>query len=323
MFFSIIIPVYNAEISLNRCLYSVLSQTFDDFEVIVIDDGSQDKSHEIYKAFAKQDARVKYIYQKNKGVSSARNRGLETAKGDYICFVDSDDFISSTYLETLHKVITENLYDVVFFGYNVIDQTENVINQCIPVIRPDESEVILSLSEQNMFGYTWIKCCSRKIIGETAFPEEMSLFEDEVFTCSVLEKTKTIGSIPAAIYNYVKGGKNVLTNKIHNDYCILSDTVFAGWEHLLDKSPVHEQFLQNKANYFVKRCTYYGFEQDINFNDYFKSLLNTRFFLVHTDATLADRIIEKKKWKTLRLISLLYNIKNRLYSLLKKDGVQQ
>ncbi|MBR6239423.1 MAG: glycosyltransferase family 2 protein [Clostridia bacterium] len=66
MFFSIIIPVYNAEISLNRCLYSVLSQTFDDFEVIVIDDGSQDKSHEIYKAFAKQDARVSIYTKKTK-----------------------------------------------------------------------------------------------------------------------------------------------------------------------------------------------------------------------------------------------------------------
>ncbi len=321
MFFSFIIPVYNAEVTLNKCLSSILSQTFNDFEVIVIDDGSQDQSSNIYTALAKKDARLKYIYQNNNGVSSARNIGLKKAKGDYICFVDSDDFVSPNYLKTLYKTLIEQLYEVVFFGYNIIDQNGKVIGQHFPAIDTNEPDVLLRLSEQDLFGYTWIKCYSRKIIRETVFLEDMSLFEDEIFTCSVLKKAKHIGFISTAIYNYVICGKNMLTNRTHNDYCILSDVLFTKWESLLDKTPSHELFLQNKANSFVKRCIYYGFERNVDFNSFFTSLLNTRFFQLHTETTLIDGLIEKKKLKTLRLIALLYRIKNTLYSLFKRTDI--
>ena len=100
---SVIIPVYNAENTIDRCLDSVTKQTFGNLEIILIDDGSQDNSKEKYQEWAKKDNRIKIITQKNRGVSAARNAGINIATGDYIAFVDSDDWIDSTMYEKLLK----------------------------------------------------------------------------------------------------------------------------------------------------------------------------------------------------------------------------
>ena len=98
---SIIIPVYNSEVTLRRCLDSVISQSISDWELILIDDGSTDKSGEICEEYASKDKRIKVFYKKNGGVSSARNVGLDNAKGEWIAFVDADDFVKEFYLAHL------------------------------------------------------------------------------------------------------------------------------------------------------------------------------------------------------------------------------
>ena len=103
MKFSIIIPIYNADKYLSQCLNSLLKQTEKDFEAILIDDGSSDKSPSICDEFAKKDAHFKVIHQKNKGVSEARNIGLKTAQGEWICFVDADDKVEPLWLENFAK----------------------------------------------------------------------------------------------------------------------------------------------------------------------------------------------------------------------------
>ena len=100
---SIIVPVYNAEKYLRRCIDSILSQSFTDFELILIDDGSTDLSPQICDEYASRDNRIKLIYKKNAGVSAARNDGLDIAQGEFITFVDSDDWVDERYLECLYK----------------------------------------------------------------------------------------------------------------------------------------------------------------------------------------------------------------------------
>ena len=99
---SIIIPVYNAENYLRRCIESVLSQSFTDFELILMDDGSKDKSPQICDEYASQDTRVQVIHKANGGVSAARNDGLDIAKGEYVTFIDSDDWVEREYLQSLY-----------------------------------------------------------------------------------------------------------------------------------------------------------------------------------------------------------------------------
>ena len=110
---SIIVPVYNSEKTLRECINSILCQSYCDFEVIIIDDGSTDNSPVICREMAEQDERVVVIHVENQGVSHARNVGMKKSKGDYICFVDSDDTIKPDYLEYLYSNIVSSAADIV------------------------------------------------------------------------------------------------------------------------------------------------------------------------------------------------------------------
>lgn len=105
---SVIVPVYNVEKELPRCIESLLTQTYSNFELLLINDGSSDGSPEIMERYAEKDPRIRTLHKKNGGVSSARNRGLEQAKGEYVCFVDADDVVASCYLEWLCRAIQES-----------------------------------------------------------------------------------------------------------------------------------------------------------------------------------------------------------------------
>ena len=114
---SIIVPVYNAEKYLKKSIKSITSQTYKNIEIICIDDGSNDKSLEILHKFAGEDQRIRIIYKKNEGVSLARNTGLESAKGDFVLFVDSDDWIEKNLCETLLFYMEKKELDVVMCSY--------------------------------------------------------------------------------------------------------------------------------------------------------------------------------------------------------------
>lgn len=107
MKFSVIVPVYNCENSLFKCIESILGQEFNDFEVIIVNDGSSDSSEEICKRFIAKDSRVKYFYQKNSGVSSARNLGIENAVGEWIVFCDSDDYVGPYFLRDFFVILVK------------------------------------------------------------------------------------------------------------------------------------------------------------------------------------------------------------------------
>ena len=124
---SLIIPVHNVEKYLYECIESVICQTYTNLEIILIDDGSKDKSGEICEEYGKKDNRIIVIHQENGGVSSARNIGLEVAKGKYISFVDSDDYIEKTFIEELYKKIKENDAQISMCGLNKIDDNNEIL----------------------------------------------------------------------------------------------------------------------------------------------------------------------------------------------------
>lgn len=275
----------------------------------MIDDGSQDSSSAICQSYSNKDTRFKYIHQKNKGPSAARNKGLKQAEGRYLCFVDSDDYVTSDYLVRLHDTINERGADVVFLGYHRINRTGNIIKTYLPPTELRGRELVMKLSERDMFGYTWIKCFFRECVGDCLFPEDMFLFEDEVFTCSVMEKAQNIAVLPAAVYYHVTGEENMLTARTYQNYCQLSDRVYSAWEHLLHESSEGETFLMKKANYFVGRCRYYGLERDVDSRLFFESLAKTGFFRKHTDWNVLDRFIQRKNWLAVRAVIIIYRIR--------------
>jgi len=125
---SIIVPVYNVELYLGKCIDSILNQTFSGFELILVNDGSLDNCGSICDSFAKLDRRVKVIHKGNGGLSSARNAGLEIACGEYIGFVDSDDYIERQMYETLYNQATETSSDIVVCDFYMIDENGKILN---------------------------------------------------------------------------------------------------------------------------------------------------------------------------------------------------
>lgn len=198
-YISVIIPVYNAEATLNKCVDSVLMQQFSDFEVILVDDGSKDGSFQICEEYARKDSRVTVIHKENGGVSSARNRGLEIAKGKWVTFVDSDDYLGNVFLPN-----EEVGADIVFGSYlNVIDARE-VGGFSSKVMREASlGDVVARYGNDTILRGPCAKWFRRDLIGNIRFPEDMKVGEDTCFVWQYLSRCQTCGVLPQSTY-YVR-----------------------------------------------------------------------------------------------------------------------
>lgn len=187
---SIIIPVYNSESTLRRCLDSVLAQTFTDFECLLINDGSKDRSGEICDEYARKDSRVKVFHKENGGVSSARNVGLDNAHGEWITFVDSDDRIGQNYLINLVLYSTDVGLVIGPYLRESSDIRENV---CIPEGHYDNVYSFLSNWISNQVLRTpWGKLLKNALIDSLRFDIKLQFGEDTVFMFSYYEKVNSL-----------------------------------------------------------------------------------------------------------------------------------
>ena len=206
---SVIVPVYNVEAYLEECLEHVINQTFKDIEVICINDGSTDRSPDILNEFAQDDGRIRIINQENHGLGAARNGGIELAKGDYIYFMDGDDFLELTALEELYEISTKHDTDFTIFKLNNFDdKTKKPISDdyySMPHLKQrvgdevfcysDVEDMALRLavnSQGNFF--------KRQFIDDLRFPEGL-LFEDNVFFTKALFKAGRIFFYDRFLYN--------------------------------------------------------------------------------------------------------------------------
>ena len=205
---SVIIPVYKVEDYLNECMDSVLSQTYTDFEVICIDDGSPDDCPRILDEYARQDSRVKIIHQENQGLSAARNTGLDNAKGEWIAFIDSDDKIAPTYLEKLAS--HTNNVDCVEVGLKYFRNESDLLNLDAPSEWFDKylfNKPGLFAIKPSIFKYCaigcWNKLYKRDIIEKynLRFIKGL-LFEDNYFTFAYLSHCKNIFEVGEKLYFY-------------------------------------------------------------------------------------------------------------------------
>lgn len=238
---SLILPVYNVEQYLQECLDSIVVQTCRDFEVILIDDGSTDSSGEICDEYAKKNANFIVVHQKNAGVSSARNKGLELANGEYIVFVDSDDYLEPTFLDIISHEMGS--YDLLFYGdtYHYQDgnirthqpfssesnDRESVENRILAFKRGDDG--------YEYFGYTWNKVFRAEIIKKHTirFVEGLSLREDEIFTAEYCRYIETLKVISSPIYHYrvLNSGlsSKPKSSETIETYCDALKKVSTGW----------------------------------------------------------------------------------------------
>lgn len=316
--FSVVVPVYNGEKTLITCLESLRKQTYTDFEVLMVENGSADDSGRICREYAQGDSRFHLITSKeNRGPSGARNLGLEQARGEYVAFVDCDDFVEPDFLEAIHSGFSGQA-QAVFFGYRELDGQGNLLGEYLPEKTAGYFETLVKLSEGDMFGYTWIKAFRRDAIGEHRFPMELNLFEDEVFACSVLKECSRVAVVRKPLYNYITGNPGSLVGRTHGDFYSKRDRVFRAWKELLADYENKDAVLEKKANDAVVSCRYYGFERDVDPMAFFKGLSQCEFFKESTGNDPFSVNIRKGKFGRVLLQRRLYRMKVAAAKLLRK-----
>ena len=233
---SVIVPVYNTEQYLPRCIDSILNQSFTDFELLLIDDGSTDGSGKICDEYAKKDSRIRVFHKENGGVSSARNVGLDKANGEWICFVDSDDELLPGGLQAMVNGISEEV-DVVMAGYYELDgDTLRIDTTCFGgsgIIDQNKALLMMYPSEDMPYmGYPVGKLFKRNLIfGRTiSFDEHIRIKEDTLFVVTFLcESKKPIYFTSVPVYRYLKntsGTMNSLKVSYNPHYLDSFDAVF-------------------------------------------------------------------------------------------------
>lgn len=216
MLFSVIVPVYKVEKYLPQCIESILAQTYEDFELILVDDGSPDNCPTICDEYKKRDKRIKVVHKGNGGSVSARKAGLHLAKGEYICFVDGDDFVSEDMLSTYEKVLIDGKTDIICTGYSEYHNEDKIIAVPQKIVQGFydknklQSEIHPQmLSTQPFYNFyvnptVWTKCF-RKSLCEDAnanIPDNISLGDDVAVVFGALLKANSIRVIDYQGYMY-------------------------------------------------------------------------------------------------------------------------
>lgn len=254
---SIIIPVYNVKPYLDDCLQSVVGQDYTNFECILVDDGSTDGSSELCDQWAEKDTRIQVIHQTNQGVSSARNRGLEQAKGEYISFIDSDDWVENDYLSTMMQRAEREKVDLVVCGLTQEFKDKNSRNY-IPrqsltfELTSHHVEHFVMLNEQHLLYGPVVKLYKNEIIQQhqILFDPQVSYGEDLLFNYQYLQYVRTIACIDRSLYHYRILGSGTLSSKLRPDQF---DTDYQQWKILRSFYQRHKLWLPVSQAYMYKR----------------------------------------------------------------------
>lgn len=295
---SIVIPVYNAEETISRAIGSILSQDFKDFEIIVVNDGSTDRSLEFCETIARNEPRIRLFSIENSGVSNARNVGIEQAQGKYITFLDADDY----YVERALKQIAANLSpttELIIFGYNV-DFENKYINCSLPseqVITFHDPyrfrEYAVSLIRNEMINAPWNKVYLTSYLkeNEIKFPADLNIGEDLKFNLTVIRDIQNVKILNQAFVNYcVKKGEGLVSrfrlNRFEVRYALLLEirNLLSYWGILKENQAMIDRFLiRDIMAYFMdfyKRNCYLTYKKklqiikDLLCRDHIKETLN-------------------------------------------------
>lgn len=216
---SVIIPVYNVDKYVEKCLKSIINQTYNNLEIIIVNDGSTDNSLMICEKIAKKDKRIKIITQKNGGLSLARNTGIKNSTGDYIAFIDSDDYVSKRFIEVLYNTLIANNADISVCDYIYVDENDhkwsktkkmNKIYSNIDAIKD------LFVGNQDTEVMSWNKLYKKSLFldNNILFPEGM-IHEDNFTTYKLYYFSKSIALVDEKLYFYLQRNNSIMGKKFN------------------------------------------------------------------------------------------------------------
>ncbi len=214
---SIIITVYQAEKYIKRCLSSVAEQSMREIEIILVDDGSTDNSGKICDEYATEDRRIKVIHQPNQGVSIARQTGLDNATGEYVIYVDADDWIESFAIECLYEKAKKERADMVISDYWVENSHQNSVLSKQTFEKQTSHQIMLRMINQELFGSCWNKLIKKDVIDKYHIkfhPPHITYCEDLLFNCRLLSHDIRVSHLNKAIYHYCTYNQQNLSNSL-------------------------------------------------------------------------------------------------------------
>lgn len=211
---SVIVPIYNVEKYLDRCVDSIINQTYKNLEIILVDDGSPDNCPKMCDDYAEKDSRIKVVHKENGGLSDARNVGMEVATGEYVSFIDSDDYISLDFYETLLETIVDNDSDIVECGVVKFYEDNNFdeYSDDLKVTNYDTLYALDGLINENPFKqHVWNKLYKSNIVLDIPYAVG-KLNEDEFWTYQIFGKAKKVTRINKTMYYYFQRGSSIMGN---------------------------------------------------------------------------------------------------------------
>ncbi|MDO4963795.1 MAG: glycosyltransferase [bacterium] len=309
---SVIVPVYNSKKYLNRCVESIINQSYLNLEILLVNDGSTDGSELICDEWSKKDLRVNVIHQKNRGVSAARNNGINVASGDYISFIDSDDFINQDMFKCIIEKMEHDRSDIGVCNFNIINN-----DKCsLGILNKPNSRFDLALVDEfhdSVGGYLWNKIYSKDLIKNHFLEEKISMMEDLYFNLSLCENMNVKYSfIDSPLYNY-----NIYPNSISHNKKIDNLSLFITLKYIIDffkKKNEYDLVYKYEARYIVEYGYYnYIFNGNDDYKLINKDLLNNINYFIKEDKLLNKHISFLLKIKIFLIIYL-----NPLYIFIKK-----
>lgn len=223
---SVIIPIYNVEKYLDRCVQSVVKQTYKNLEIILVDDGSPDNCPELCDEWKKADSRIKVIHKKNGGLSDARNAGLDIATGEYIAFVDSDDYVHPQYIEILYYIAKKEDADVVSCEFKKVSQDEET-HECYEEIRKDDINIkeYTEITDKVIGVVAWNKLYKRGLFEKIRFPIGR-LHEDNGIWWKVVFYAKKIVPTSEKLYYYIDNPMSIMRQNFSIKHLDLGEVLY-------------------------------------------------------------------------------------------------
>ena len=270
---SVIVPVYNAKRTLGECIESVLQQTYRDIELILVDDGSADESGEICDTYAKKDRRIKVIHKENGGVSSARNMGIEKAEGEYICFIDSDDYIEAETLATAEKSISDTNPDLFIWGMvydyfgkeGLIKSVNAPDNKALAFEKADINLWMKAFSEINMAS-PCNKLYKKSLVkkNHVQFDTACVFYEDLKFNLDYCRHVQSVVSIENGLYHYRQTDIPQISKRKFGRIFINSDKVYDSLAPYINETKCKKTIFDNIAaqTYYQEMCAHVRQKKD-------------------------------------------------------------
>lgn len=271
---SIIVPVYNVETYLDQCIHSVLNQTYSNWELLLINDGSTDSSGSMCDDYARRDGRIRVIHMKNRGVSEARNTGLTLSKGEYITFLDSDDGIRGDFLEECVTTANQHDVDIVIGHFFIWDENNQTFLYFVDQAQKDTTEVISAQEALNRqvvwknlntapFVVAWGKLFRASLFNTVRFPKG-KVFEDEYTIHKTLLESNTVALINKEFYMYRRHGNSIMTSHFSISKAMnlvealeerIVDLVLAKKDTELVRQKLYNVLLHTKHELEVHQCS--------------------------------------------------------------------